>query len=232
MVGVQLNLAYITVQLWKYDNFWYLLLTNELIFIMLCLGHLQHHWPYLCQFFFMAKINSVKMCVFHCLQVWHAPDLQGCSQLVCSGGAHGGQAAGEQRKMLLVRRAALTWPAHGEGLSVTMKAILWRSTRLLSESKRWRPNCCAHAQRKSRSQRICPAKWYYPGALRPPPWATLVIALSHWDEWLAASKVKSHTQRTTLGRCWCCRLYKTTAVGVLLKWRRLNELVVSEGPLW
>lgn len=37
-----------------------------------------------------------------CFQVRHALDLQSGPQLVCPGGAHGGEAAGLQRKMLLV----------------------------------------------------------------------------------------------------------------------------------
>lgn len=45
---------------------------------------------------------NVSCHVFMHLQVRHASDLQSGAQLVCPSGAHGGQTAGQQWKMLLV----------------------------------------------------------------------------------------------------------------------------------
>lgn len=42
------------------------------------------------------------MVLFCFAQVRYSTDLQSCAQLVCQGGAHGGEAAGEQCPVLLV----------------------------------------------------------------------------------------------------------------------------------
>lgn len=75
--------------------------------------------------------------------------------------------------MLLVRRAALHRLAHGARSSRTIRAILLRSTRPVSDRKCCRSNCRAYIQREKVGVSVfAPLSDITPGALRPPPWAT------------------------------------------------------------